>query len=387
MLIAQQSAVSRQYSVAFEQSELLAASPPVIGFTTLQRAQAVEITDRGIGAPTSRSSRALLGGLVGFALGVGIALLLGQLDRRIRTKEQAEELLDMRSRVVIPKVRDKDRDQLVVTSTRHDPLSDSYRTVRNIVDVHAVARPRPERAPVTLVVSPGPGDGKTSLSANLAAAIAESGKRTILVNSDFRRPRLSKLFGPEGEEPLPVPPRRPRTLSTPSLAHQHAEQPAQVLDLSPSTGRRASSCRASITKLDELTELSDCGRRSTRRPSARPPRCSSSSRTPTRSSSSHGRPHQGGRREAHDRRATRPLDRADHPRPRRAEGRPGEVLRVRRSPPAELRAARRWRRRSEYRPTTRTQSPSSNPSNELAARRDRDRRGRARLSAGPLRGR
>lgn len=257
VLIAQQSAVSRQYSVAFEQSELLTASPPVIGFTTLQRAQAVEITDRGIGAPTSRSSRALLGGLVGFALGIGIALLLGQLDRRIRTKDQAEELLDMRSRVVIPKVRDKGRDQLVVTSTRHDPLSDSYRTVRNIVDFTQSLDHDRERAPVTLVVSPGPGDGKTSLSANLAAAIAESGKRTILINSDFRRPRLSKLFGPEGEEPLPFLLEDLERVNAKALLFSTPNNRLKVLDLSSVDGPAGELVRASITKLDELTELSD----------------------------------------------------------------------------------------------------------------------------------
>ncbi len=257
VLIAQQSAVSRQYSVAFEQSELLAANPPVIGFTTLQRAQAVEITDRGLGAPTSRSSRALLGGIVGLALGLGIALLLGQLDRRIRTKEQAEEVLDLRSRVVIPKVRDKDRDQLIVASTRHDSLSDSYRTVRNIVDFiqsHETAR---DGAQVTLVVSPGPGDGKTSLSANVAAAIAESGRRTILMNSDFRRPRLARLFGEPSNQPLPFLLEDIERVNARTLLTATEYNRLKLFDLSSIDGPAGELVRASIDKLGELTELSD----------------------------------------------------------------------------------------------------------------------------------
>jgi polysaccharide biosynthesis transport protein len=48
---------------------------------------------------------------------------------------------------------------------------------------------------VVQVTSPNPGDGKTTLASNLAVAIANSGKRTLLVDADFRRPRVHKMFG------------------------------------------------------------------------------------------------------------------------------------------------------------------------------------------------
>lgn len=48
--------------------------------------------------------------------------------------------------------------------------------------------------PVFLVTSPGSGDGKTTIAANLAMALAESGRRVLLVDADLRRPSLSKLF-------------------------------------------------------------------------------------------------------------------------------------------------------------------------------------------------
>ena len=48
---------------------------------------------------------------------------------------------------------------------------------------------------VIQVTSPDMGDGKSTLAANLAVSIAQSGKRVILVDADLRRPRLHKMLG------------------------------------------------------------------------------------------------------------------------------------------------------------------------------------------------
>lgn len=47
---------------------------------------------------------------------------------------------------------------------------------------------------VIQVTSPHAADGKSTLAANLAVSIAQSGKRTVLIDADFRRPRVHKLF-------------------------------------------------------------------------------------------------------------------------------------------------------------------------------------------------
>ena len=56
--------------------------------------------------------------------------------------------------------------------------------------------------PMITLTSPEPGDGKTFVAANLAAAWAMSGSKVIVVSADFRRPRLEEIFGlPLGGRP------------------------------------------------------------------------------------------------------------------------------------------------------------------------------------------
>lgn len=196
VLIAQRDAISRQYSVAFEQNQTLTEAPAVLAFTTLERAQAIEQSTEsgGLSAPSSRWVRGLMGLVVGVVAGIGVVVLLGLFDRRIRTREQAEAVMGTRARVMIPKVKAAGVGGPVVTSGRHDPLSDAYRTLRNVVGFVQSGLEPVDRARITMVVSPGPAEGKTSLATNLACALAESGQKTVVVDADFRRPRLARAI-------------------------------------------------------------------------------------------------------------------------------------------------------------------------------------------------
>lgn len=198
-------ALSRQYSVVFEQFNLLQADQGQLVLTTLERAQPIAIQERGLSAPQSRRARGVLGGLVGAAIGFGVALLLARADRKIRTDEQATELLGMGINTTIPAVRHHSTAELAVRPGQHGPLPDSYRTLRSMIAfLDATNEKLSDRASITVVVSPGPSDGKTSIAANLAAAMVESGARTVAVNTDFRRPTLSKRLGVLSPEPTGV---------------------------------------------------------------------------------------------------------------------------------------------------------------------------------------
>lgn len=206
ILQAELEALSRQYSVAFEALNALEAESGQLQLTTLERAEAIEVSSSsggGLAAPRSRVTRGLLLATVGFAVGIGAAILLARLDRRIRTKAQAEALVGVRSQVSIPTQDKKAPSAVVVRPGRHDTLSDAYRTLRSVVGFVEGGRAHAEgRAPVVLVVSAGPGDGKTSVAANLAAAFVETGLHTLAVNTDFRRPSLSSRILGFKPEPL-----------------------------------------------------------------------------------------------------------------------------------------------------------------------------------------
>ena len=185
-------ALSRDYSATFERYRALQVDQGQLQLTTLERAQAIVISKGGLAAPTSRSSRGVLGGIVGLIAGVGVALMLARSDRRIRTRAQAEEIFGLRSQVAIPETKERQHG-VVVVPHRHEPLSDAYRTLRSVVGfVEGGKAQREGRIPVILIVSAASGDAKTSVASNLAAAFVETGVRTVAVNTDFRRPALSQ---------------------------------------------------------------------------------------------------------------------------------------------------------------------------------------------------
>jgi succinoglycan biosynthesis transport protein ExoP len=53
---------------------------------------------------------------------------------------------------------------------------------------------------IIVVTSPGPGEGKTTVVSNMAIAIAESGRKVLVIDADLRRPRMHTIFGIEKNE-------------------------------------------------------------------------------------------------------------------------------------------------------------------------------------------
>ncbi|HEY3967690.1 MAG TPA: polysaccharide biosynthesis tyrosine autokinase [Planctomycetaceae bacterium] len=139
-----------------------------------------------------------LGSMLGFFAGCAVAFLVEIADKRFRGPEEITETLGLPVVGHIPYIRvgkaDATSDIDASLCVFHHPksnLSESYRGVRTALYFST----RGEGHKVIQVSSPNPGDGKSTLAANLCVAIAQSGKRTLILESDFRRPRVHKLFG------------------------------------------------------------------------------------------------------------------------------------------------------------------------------------------------
>jgi tyrosine-protein kinase Etk/Wzc len=124
----------------------------------------------------------LLMGLVG-GLGLGVvgAILLDRLDPRVRYPEQVSRELGLPILGAVPHLRPKEEPTAVVEALRGVCL--------NLVHTYGGAGPL-----ILTVTSPGPGDGKSFIVANLALTFADGGHRTLLIDGDVRRGALHRRF-------------------------------------------------------------------------------------------------------------------------------------------------------------------------------------------------
>lgn len=87
---------------------------------------------------------------------------------------------------------------LITLSDPRSPVSEAYRTLRTNLSFYSVDDPIES----LVVTASATDDGKSTVAANLAVTMAQSGRRTILVDCDLRRPSLHSLFDLDTEPGL-----------------------------------------------------------------------------------------------------------------------------------------------------------------------------------------
>ena len=140
---------------------------------------------------------AFLGGFVGLVLGY----IVEAADRSFRKPEELIREFGIPIVGHIPFMKEAalkkiPKDTLVdrTVVTLHLPRSrpaEAYRTVRTAVCFSATGSAHR----VIQVTSPAAGDGKSTLTMNFAVSLAQSGKKSIIIESDFRRPKVHKMTG------------------------------------------------------------------------------------------------------------------------------------------------------------------------------------------------
>lgn len=136
----------------------------------------------------------------GLALSLGIAFLRELMDTSVRSPRDISRVGQMNLLGMVPHENDDpqaagSRLPLVIFEAPHSIIAEQLRQVRTRLQ-HAASL---DTTRSILITSPSPGDGKSTIACNLAAGLALNGRRILLVDANFRRPELHRVFNLSNE--------------------------------------------------------------------------------------------------------------------------------------------------------------------------------------------
>lgn len=134
--------------------------------------------------------------LLGIGLFFGVPLGIGFMDTRVKSQHDVETGLNhtlLGGIKTMKKLSETERPN-VFRLGKDDSLSEAYRGIFSEIEIRSVVA-FPKRI---LVTSSIPSEGKSLTASNLAAVFAAHGRKTLLVDCDFRRPTLRRYFGAPG---------------------------------------------------------------------------------------------------------------------------------------------------------------------------------------------
>lgn len=152
--------------------------------------------------PTSPSSpntrlNIMIGALVGLALGLGYALVRNQVDRRVRHPRDVERETGVAVIGTLPVEKQMSEGRQLIDFSKSNSGDISHFTIESMRELRTnlqfIDVDNPPK--VIVVTSPVPGDGKSTVAANLASSLAAAGKWAVLIDCDLRRPVVSDIFG------------------------------------------------------------------------------------------------------------------------------------------------------------------------------------------------
>ncbi len=153
--------------------------------------------------PAETSKYLLGGGFVGLLLGIAAAFSVDLIDRSVKTIKEAQDLFGYTLLGIVPKFEtdainyaqsqtlEGVSPRVVTTTLPRLPIHDAYQMLQaNLKFVRS-----DQRIQTIVLTSSVAQEGKSEVVANLAAAIAQVGRRVLVVDADMRHPSQHHLWG------------------------------------------------------------------------------------------------------------------------------------------------------------------------------------------------
>lgn len=206
--------LERQVSVDQNIYVLLTEKLEETKITEAGQRETVRVVDNAIEPeiPISPKKRLnlLLGAIIGLGLGIGLTFLIEFFDDSIKNPEVLEKM-GFPILAIIPEISskemvtkkfsangggptepqdDKDMFRLITHLDPKSPISEAYRTLRTNIQFQKLQN----KESCLMVTSSAPREGKSTTIANLAITMAQMGSKTLLVDTDLRRPVIHTVF-------------------------------------------------------------------------------------------------------------------------------------------------------------------------------------------------
>ena len=171
---------------------------------------------------SGRMAMMALGILSGLLLSNLTAIILDQQDRSLKNISEIKKKLPYKVLGIIPANKFSRReDGIMVQEDPDSYTSEIYRMIQ--ANLKFMTSQRPPK--VILVTSSIPGEGKSTVTANLAAAIAQLGRRVLLIDGDLRKASQHQLWGVNNQKGVK------EVLTENSSLSQVTQQPMEKMDL------------------------------------------------------------------------------------------------------------------------------------------------------------
>jgi capsular exopolysaccharide synthesis family protein len=142
----------------------------------------------------NKTRDALLGAIVGALVGIVSALLASILDTRVRNEDILAEVGAAPVLGVITRTKLLEGGGLGVVREPMGHTAEEFRRVRSALTFASIS----SQVRTVLVTSAAPSEGKSTVAANLALALADLRHTVLLVDADLRRPSIHRLVGIDG---------------------------------------------------------------------------------------------------------------------------------------------------------------------------------------------